>query len=54
MSKKITFTVPDNPTIGDVQKAIIKMMKRNWDKDSLITITHFIDLEFGFREEEDY
>jgi len=53
MSKKITFTIPDDPNVGDMSKAIIKMMKKNIPSDVIGTVTYFIDAEFRPNEEEE-
>ena len=51
MSTKITFTVPDDPTVGDMSRAIIKMMKKNIIKNKLSTVAYFISAEFDPDEE---
>ena len=51
MSKKITFTIPDNPNVGDMSKAIIKMMKKNISENKLSTVAYFISAEFDPDEE---
>ena len=53
MSKKITFTIPDDPNVGDMSKAIIKMMKKHIPADLIGTVTYFIDAEFTPDEEEE-
>jgi hypothetical protein len=45
-TQRITFTVPVNATCGDVSKAVIKMLERNYQKGPLSKIMYFIEDHF--------
>jgi hypothetical protein len=43
MTKRYSFSVPDNPSCGDISKGVIRMLEKNFDEGTLSNITYFIE-----------